>query len=107
MQMTGTQIPSKGDRVEQHRTGVVRHGHVWYADQLQVLVKWEDGKSNSLRLGCDYVATAAGQAARSEDEDAEPALPEPAGSFSVLGRSFSGKRRTPQKWDVLPASRRK
>ena len=53
MQVTDTQIPSKGDRVEQHRFGVVRHGYVWYADELQVLVKWEDGKSNSLRLGCD------------------------------------------------------
>lgn len=59
MQVTGTQIPSKGDRVEQRRIGVIRHGHVWYADQLQVLVKWEDGKSSSLRLGCDYIATAA------------------------------------------------
>ena len=80
MQVTGTQIPSKGDRVEQHRMGVVRRGYVWYADQLQVLVKWEDGKSNSLRLGCDYIATAAGQAARSEEEVAAAALPEPAGA---------------------------
>ena len=80
MQVTGTQIPSKGDRVEQHRTGVIRHGHVWYADQLQVLVKWEDGKSNSLRLGCGYIATAAGQAARSEEEVAEADLPEPTGA---------------------------
>jgi hypothetical protein len=81
MQVTGTQIPSKGDRVEQHRTGVIRHGHVWYADQLQVLVKWEDGTSNSLRLGCDYIATAASQAARSEEKVAEAAHhPEPAGA---------------------------
>ena len=88
MQVTGTQIPSKGDQVDQRHTGVIRHGHVWYADQLQVLVKWEDGKSSSLRLGCDYIATDADQATRSEEEDAEPALPEPAGHFSVLGRSF-------------------
>jgi len=80
MQVTGTQIPSKGDRVEQRRMGVVRHGHVWYADQLQVLVKWEDGKSSSLRLGCDFIATAAGQAARSEEEVDEAALPDPAGA---------------------------
>ena len=80
MQVTGTQIPSRGDRVEQHRTGVMRHGHVWYADQLQVLVKWEDGTSNSLRLGCDYIATAAGQAAHSEEEIAEAAVPELAGA---------------------------
>jgi hypothetical protein len=45
-----------------------------------VLVKWEDGKSSSLRLGCDYIATAADQAARSEEEDSESALPEPAGA---------------------------
>ena len=88
MQVTGTQIPSKGDQVDQRHMGVIRHGHVWYADQLQVLVKWEDGKSSSLRLGCDYIATDADQATRSEEEDAEPALPEPAGHFSVLGRSF-------------------
>ena len=80
MQVTGTQIPSKGDRIEQHRTGVIRHGYVWYADQLQVLVKWEDGTSSSLRSGCDYIATAAGQAARSEEEIAEAPLHEPAGA---------------------------
>ena len=80
MQVNGTQIPSKGDRVVQHRTGVIRHGQVWYADELQVLVKWEDGKSSSLRLGCDYIATSADQAARGEEEDAEAALPEPAGA---------------------------
>ena len=81
MQVTDTQIPSKGDRVEQHRMDVIRHGYVWYADELQVLVKWEDGKSNSLRLGCDYyIATAAGQAARSEEEVAEAAVPELAGA---------------------------
>jgi hypothetical protein len=43
--------------------GVTRRGYVWYADQLQILVKWEDGKSSSLRLGSDllYIATAAGE----------------------------------------------
>jgi hypothetical protein len=66
MQVTGAQIPSKGDRVEQRRMGVIRHGHVWYADQLQVLVKWEDGKSSSLRLGYDYIATAADGVFRAE-----------------------------------------
>jgi hypothetical protein len=45
-----------------------------------VLVKWEDGTSSSLRLGCDYIATAADQEARSEEEDSEFALPEPAGA---------------------------
>ena len=51
--ITGTEIPSKGDWVELHCTGVARAGYVWYADQLQVLVKWEDGRSSSLRLGRD------------------------------------------------------
>jgi hypothetical protein len=26
-------------------------GTVWYADQLQILVKWDDGSSSSLRFG--------------------------------------------------------
>ncbi len=77
MQVTGTQIPSKGDQVEQRRLGVIRRGYVWYADQLQVLVKWEDGKSSSLRLGSDLhlIATAAVDAPRREEEAAEAALP--------------------------------
>ena len=49
-------IPSKGDRVMQFRTGVSREGYVWYADQLQVLVKWDDGASSSLRRGVDSFA---------------------------------------------------
>ncbi|MFL5982738.1 MAG: hypothetical protein ACJ74R_13620 [Gaiellaceae bacterium] len=44
-------IPNKGERIAQRRMGVSRTGQVWYADQLQVLVKWDDGKSSSLRLG--------------------------------------------------------
>jgi hypothetical protein len=44
-------IPSKGDRVEETRQGIRRLGTVWYADQLQVLVKWDDGSSSSLPLG--------------------------------------------------------
>jgi hypothetical protein len=46
-------IPSRGDRIEQTHLGVRRSGTVWYADQLQVLVKWDDGGSSSLRLGVD------------------------------------------------------
>ena len=46
-------IPDKGDQVDQLQMGVRRVGVVWYADQLQVLVKWQDGKSSSLRLGHD------------------------------------------------------
>lgn len=47
------QIPSIGDQVEETRTGIKRVGRVCYADQLQVLVKWDDGKSSSLRVGRD------------------------------------------------------
>ncbi|MEN3312984.1 MAG: hypothetical protein V7645_2313 [Actinomycetota bacterium] len=67
MQVTGTQIPSKGDLVEQLRMGVSRVGVVWYADQIQVLVKWQDGKSSSLRRGRDQfsIRTAAAEEARS------------------------------------------
>ena len=43
-------IPSKGERVEQKRSGIARSGTVWYADQLQMLVKWDSGASSSLRL---------------------------------------------------------
>jgi hypothetical protein len=49
-------IPRKGERVEQTRGGVRRCGTVWYADGLQVLVKWDDGSSSSLRIGRDTFA---------------------------------------------------
>lgn len=48
-------IPSWGDRIEQTRLGVRRTGTVWYADQLQVLVRWDEGGSSSLRLGVDGI----------------------------------------------------
>jgi hypothetical protein len=57
-------IPDKGDQVEQRKMGVSRVGVVWYADQLQVLVKWQDGKSSSLRLGRDQFSI---RPARDED----------------------------------------
>lgn len=46
-------IPSKGDRIEllRPRLGVRLRGDVFYADELQVLVKWDDGRSESLRAG--------------------------------------------------------
>ena len=73
--MTGTQIPSRGDQVEQRRLGVIRRGNVWYADQLQVLVKWEDGNSSSLCLGCDPLCIAtAGEVPRREEDAAEAPL---------------------------------
>jgi hypothetical protein len=65
-------IPNRGDQVEQRRMGISRVGVVWYADQLQVLVKWQDGKSSSLRLGRDQfsIRTAApeGEVRRQELE---------------------------------------
>ena len=67
MQLGYHTIPDRGDRVEQHRIGVTRLGVVWYADQLQVLVKWQDGTSSSLRLGRDQfsIRTPAEEDARS------------------------------------------
>ena len=50
---SGNYIPSKGERVEQRCDGVRRLGRVWYSDGLQVLVKWDDGRSSNLRLGRD------------------------------------------------------
>jgi hypothetical protein len=47
----GNDIPTKGDRIEQTALGIRRAGVVWYADQLQVLVKWDNGRSSSLRIG--------------------------------------------------------
>ena len=45
----------KGDRIELFRTvtGVrVRLvGTIFYSDQVQILVKWDDGRSESLRPG--------------------------------------------------------
>ena len=48
-----TYIPSIGERVAQVRLGVQRIGTVWYSDQLQVLVRWDEGTSSSLRLGSE------------------------------------------------------
>jgi hypothetical protein len=105
MQVTGTQIPSKGDQVEQRRLGVVRRGYVWYADQLQVLVKWEDGKSSSLRLGSDlhFVATAAVDTLRCEDESAEAALLGLAAASAELPRGANHARRRAFPRDHVPA----
>jgi hypothetical protein len=49
----GLRLPNHGDEVEQLRAGVRRVGRVWYVDYLQVLVKWHDGRSSSLRPGRD------------------------------------------------------
>jgi hypothetical protein len=53
MSGNGNYVPSRGDQVEQWRTGVRHVGRVWYSDGLQVLVKWDDGQSSSLRVGQD------------------------------------------------------
>jgi hypothetical protein len=34
-------IPSKGERLELRRLGLILRGTVLYADQVQVLVKWD------------------------------------------------------------------
>jgi len=49
------QIPSKGERIELVRTqtGVRLRGTVFYSDQIQILVKWDNGRSQSLRPGTD------------------------------------------------------
>lgn len=49
-------IPSKGERIEllQKEQGVGLRGTVFYADHLQILVKWDNGRSQSLRLGVDH-----------------------------------------------------
>jgi hypothetical protein len=48
-------IPQKGDRIEliEPRTGVHSRGTVFHVDQVQILVKWDDGRSGSLRPGVD------------------------------------------------------
>ena len=43
-------VPMKGDKVERIRNGVTVRGKVCYADELQVLVKWDNGSSSSLRV---------------------------------------------------------
>ena len=46
-------MPGRGDRIEllRPRMGVRVRGTVFYSDQLQILVKWDDGRSESLRPG--------------------------------------------------------
>jgi hypothetical protein len=43
--------PRKGDRIQLRlpRLGVYPRGTVYYVDDLQILVKWDDGLSESLR----------------------------------------------------------
>ena len=48
-------FPSKGERIELLGThlGVRMVGTVYYSDRFQVLVKWDNGRSQSLRPGVD------------------------------------------------------
>jgi hypothetical protein len=48
-------VPRIGDRVERVRAGVSQQGTVHYADQLQALIKWDNGSSSSLRLDRDRI----------------------------------------------------
>ena len=45
--------PAFGQRIALTRAGIKRCGTVHYADALQILVKWDDGGSSSLRVGRD------------------------------------------------------
>jgi hypothetical protein len=49
------EIPTKGDRIElvEARAGVRLQGTVFHVDQLQILVKWDNGRSGSLKPGAD------------------------------------------------------
>jgi hypothetical protein len=49
----GVRVPAIGDRIEGRRGDVVVRGRVHYADSVQILVKWDDGSSSSLRVGRD------------------------------------------------------
>jgi hypothetical protein len=48
-------LPSKGDRIELLREhfGIRPRGTVYYCDHRQILVKWDDGRSQSLRPEAD------------------------------------------------------
>lgn len=47
----GRRVPRKGDRIRLRlpRMGVYPRGTVYYVDDLQILVKWDNGLSEGLR----------------------------------------------------------
>ena len=47
-------IPRRHERIERLRLGIPERGTVFYSDQLQILVKWDNGRSQSLRPGRDH-----------------------------------------------------
>jgi hypothetical protein len=70
-------IPWIGDRVERRIAGISKIGTVHYADQLQALIKWDDGSSSSLRLDRDRVRVVESSARgmRQREVDARPVVP--------------------------------
>jgi hypothetical protein len=63
-----TRIPIRGDRIELPRPhlGVRVRGIVFYSDQLQILVKWDNGRSQSLRVGAQLFRVMSEQPATSD-----------------------------------------
>jgi hypothetical protein len=91
----GHAIPTKGDLVEQSRLGIRRLGVVWYSDQLQVLVKWEDGTSSSLRLGRDDFSIRSAEEDVGSSNGAPPFLAPVTDSAQEHGEAR--KKRIPEK----------
>jgi hypothetical protein len=89
-------IPSRGDRIAIRRAGISRTGLVWYADQLQLLVKWDDGKSSSLRIGhVAFDLVAEDPQAPARDRSHEPSTLDAQESMGDAGESV-GVRETAQ-----------
>jgi hypothetical protein len=80
---SGNYVPRRGDRVEQRSNGVRRVGRVWYSDDLRVLVKWDDGRSSSLRVGRDRFWVGG----RSGEEQAETAAHRDGGAPAFRARA--------------------
>ena len=69
----GEEIPPKGARIErlESKMGLRERGTVFYSDQLQILVKWDRGRSQSLRPGVDRFRIIAGWANDAHDQGRE------------------------------------